>query len=188
MVQRRSKTPNTTGKKIGQRQVSVPPVLFPGEDNETYESLRDAFLADQAPQSAYERSLVDDLINLEWDKFRHRRLRDRLILNAARKEAARALDPASTALGALEGPSADARLKAEAFVGPDPVARQMIVDELREVNREPDEIMALAYRAVSEAASVHERKLAEIEGRRRKLMRDIQDLRASRARVVEPAP
>ena len=187
MVQRRPKTPDTTSKKSPDLQVSAPPVLFRGEDNETYESLRDAFLADLAPQSAYERSLVEDLINLEWEKFRHRRLRDRLILNAARKEAARALDPASTAFGALEGPSADARLKAEAFVGPAPVARQMIVDELREVNREPDEIIALAYQAVSEAVSVHERKLAEIEGRLRRLMRDIQDLRASRAQLVEPA-
>jgi hypothetical protein len=188
MVQRRPRTSETTTKTSTNLQISAPPVLFPGEDEETYESLRDAFLADLAPQSAYERSLVDDLINLEWEKVRHRRLRDRLVLNAARKEVAKVLDPASTAFGALEGPSADARLKAELFVGPDPVERQRVADELRELLREPEEIMALAYRSVSDAVGVHERKLAEIEGRRRKLMRDIQDLRASRAQVVEPAP
>lgn len=187
MAQGKSKSLKTTSVPGGDLQVSVRPVLFPGEDTQTYESLRDALLQDLAPQTAYERVLVEDLINLEWEKVRHRRLRDQLVLNSAREVAAHTFDPELASYLGFEHASPTARQHAAAFVGPDTALRRKAIAVLRDLDKDPAEIMALAYRAVGEAAAVHERKLAEIEGRRRKLMRDCQDLRASRARVVASA-
>lgn len=168
-------------------QISAQPVLFPGEDNETYESVREAFFQDLAPQSMYERTLVDDIVHLEWEKVRHRRLRDALILAVAWAETMTALKQAYSKDEAPERAASKARADADAFVRGNAQEHQQAIKLLRAVRREPDEIMAVAYAQYGDEITRHERKLAEIEMRRRKLFRDYQDLRAAPARVIGQA-
>ena len=60
-------------------------MLFPGEDPIAYEDLRDALLGDLAPGAPYERALAENLVTLEWEAIRHRRMRDTLIKAKARE-------------------------------------------------------------------------------------------------------
>ena len=71
--------------KIGELEDLIPRLmLFPGEDSIAYEDLRDALLGDLAPGAPYERALAENLVTLEWEAIRHRRMRDTLIKAKAR--------------------------------------------------------------------------------------------------------
>jgi hypothetical protein len=56
----------------------VPPLL-PGERYEEYEALRDAIIADIQPQNTIEWLWINDLLELSWEIFRYRRLRQKLL-------------------------------------------------------------------------------------------------------------
>jgi hypothetical protein len=54
--------------------------IFPGEDEVSFEGLRQAFKLDLSPGSPYELALVENLVTLEWEAIRHRNIRDQLVL------------------------------------------------------------------------------------------------------------
>jgi len=71
--------------EIGELEDLIPrPMLFPGENSIAYEDLRDALLGDLAPGAPYEQALAENLVTLEWEAIRHRRMRDTLIKAKAR--------------------------------------------------------------------------------------------------------
>ena len=50
------------------------PMLLPGEEEVDYASLSSALRADLAPQTVFEELIVADIIDLEWEKWRWKRM------------------------------------------------------------------------------------------------------------------
>ena len=76
------KLPKTSAKAAHAEvlQHFLPTQLLPDEDPETHAALRDAILLDLTPGTPYERILAEQLVTLEWEALRHRRMRDSLLL------------------------------------------------------------------------------------------------------------
>jgi len=172
--------------EIGALEDLIPrPMLFPGEDAVAYEDLRDALLVDLAPGAPYERALAENLVTLEWEAIRHRRMRDTLIKAKAR----------DLAVGVFStGVVRDAYHQTEkheqlgsALVGADRKIAAKAAAALKKHDIGLDEIFAKAYSRVSNQLELHEKKLADLETRRRRLRDDYERLRAARARLVEDA-
>lgn len=161
------------------------PMLFADEDPTTYEGLRQAFLADLAPGAPYERALAENLVTLEWEAIRHRRMRDNLIRAKARDLAAGVFDRGK--LMDCFHPSEECEELAAALVGLNPAEAADAVAALEEHGFSLSEVFAEAYTSVSARVELHERKLAELETRRRRLREEYDRLRAARARPIEDA-
>jgi hypothetical protein len=161
-----------------------PPHLFPDEDTTSYEGLRDILMSDLAPQSPYERVLAQNLVDLEWQGLRHRRFRDHLIRASYRNIASEIYDKKSSGLFLQLEPTEEAMNFAFELVSSDPVARGTAEDQLAELEISPTEILAKAYKALSRDLDPHERQLAEIEVRRRRLLEDFDLLKSTRAMSV----
>lgn len=65
-------------------------MLFPGEDQTTYNGLHAAFMSDLSPITPYDTVIVENIVTLEWEAMRHRRIRDDLIRIEYRKHSAEA--------------------------------------------------------------------------------------------------
>jgi hypothetical protein len=173
---------------IGEFEDLIPrPMLFPDEDPIAYEDLRYALLSDLAPGAPYERAIAENLVTLEWEAIRHRRMRDTLI-----KAKARDLAIAFSATGEFqelfrhEYDSEDERLGL-ALVGADRKGAAKAVAALKKHDISIDEIIAKAYSQVADQLELHEKKLAELETRRRRLREDYERLKSARAKLVEDA-
>jgi hypothetical protein len=161
-------------------------MMFPGEDPDTYEGLREALLHDLVPRSPYERLLAENLITLEWEAIRHRRLRDDLIRAKARDLAIGAFETGKAQV--LTRASGEATALGFALVGSDPErAAEATLTLVDKHDLTPGEIMAKAYSQVSLQVEVHEKKLAELEKRRQRLKEEYDRLRAVRPQPIEDA-
>lgn len=161
--------------------------LLPGEDETTYEGLRQAFMADLAPGTPYETTLADNLITLEWEAMRHRRIRDGLLIAEYRDQAMGVFQEGKVGTVSSWDQSEKIQDMAFALVNSDPEIRQSAELELEKYQIEPAEILAKAYRAVAKSLEPHERKLADIEVRRRRLRDEFDRLKAARTRTIEEA-
>ena len=75
------KTPSiSSSKTIELLEGSTRMTFFPGENEEGFDALEQAYIADFSPGTPYETSLVENLVKLEWEADRHRCIRDNLIL------------------------------------------------------------------------------------------------------------
>jgi len=59
--------------------------MFPGEDENSFEDLRHALMLDLNPATPYEATIADNLVSLEWELIRHRKIRDDLVKIEYRK-------------------------------------------------------------------------------------------------------
>lgn len=126
-------------------------------------------------------------MTLEWEIIRHRRMRDTLIKGKARDLAIGALDS-----GKIQEPLSPGEAPKRlgfALVGGNRAggAVEMAVAALDERGFSLEEIFAKAYSAVAGQVEVHEKKLAELEKRRRHLREDYDRLKASRAKLADDA-
>ncbi len=165
-------------------ELDLRPALFGNEDAAMFQAFRSSLLADLAPRSAYEKTLAENLVAIEWEIVRHRQLRDAVVNRAFRESAAKALagkDPADHWTGRTGGLEWDLESK-------DGSERANAEAALDEVRWSRSEIAACAYNHAQRELEPHERKLAELEGRRRRLLDDYGRLQArSRQRAVEDA-
>lgn len=161
--------------------------LFPGENETGYDGLKQAFMADLAPGTPYETSLVQNLITLEWEAVRHREVRDSLILAEYRDQAVLVFDAAEHGDFAGMFPSLSTKNRAFALVDPDRAIREKAEQELADLGIQPSELIAKAYASVAGSVETHERILADTEIRRRRLRDDFDRLKAARAKPVEDA-
>ena len=172
--------------EIGELEDLIPrPMLFPGEDSIAYEDLRDALLGDLAPGAPYERALAENLVTLEWEAIRHRRMRDTLIKAKARDLAVGVFSTGEVE-EAYHHNETHERL-GSALVGADRKSAAKATAALKKHDISLDEIFAKAYSRVSDKLELHERKLADLEIRRRRLREDYDRLKVTRTRLVEEA-
>jgi len=172
--------------KIGELEDLIPRLmLFPGEDSIAYEDLRDALLGDLAPGAPYERALAENLVTLEWEAIRHRRMRDTLIKAKARDLAIGVFSTGE--VGDAFRPDKKDELLGSALVSADRKSAAKAAAALKKHEISLDEIFAKAYSHVSHQLELHEKKLADLETRRRRLRDDYERLKAARAGSVEDA-
>lgn len=169
------------------------PVMLPGESEVDYANLSAALMADLAPKTALEQIVVADIIALEWDRFRYRRLKAARLSHRARElllglQRNEELVPVSTASPSLE----------EKEIGFARAALGEGTDEENGTTRDEalrildvtfdtslDEVLAEAHNLVSDEIGVYDRRLTGMERRRRQLLDDLNRLRSDRATVVE---
>lgn len=161
------------------------PMILPGENPDLYEALRDALLHDLAPRSPYQRILAHNLITLEWEAQRHRRMRDELIRAEMRDIAVGGLE--SGRLGAGYRATPEHKAMGHALVGPDRGRAEAAAQALVARGITLGELAAKAYGLQGEKVEVHEKKLADLETRRRRLREEYDRLGAARQRPVEDA-
>lgn len=149
--------------------------LLPGEDQATFDTLRTALLSDLAPQTPYEHALAENLVGLEWEVLRHRRLQDALLRAEYRQVAAGVFlnGAAERVYRVLVSDNRKARASAEAA--------------LAERGITFDEILAEAYKYPAKDVVPHEQELAEIEVRRRRLREDYDQLTRHRLSLIDEA-
>ncbi len=159
--------------------------LWADEDQGTLEDLRDALLSDLAPGTPYQHALANNLVELEWDKLRHRRMRDALLRAELRKNAMHLLSGEYGVFGpAPDSPEGET---ATDLVGSDPVRRKAAEEQLVESGSSLSELLAQAYQSVMPQMDHHERQIAGVEIRRRKLRHDYDLLKSRQASPVEDA-
>lgn len=159
------------------------PTLLGDEDPALFETFRAGLMVDLEPRTAYQRTLAENLVAIEWEALRHRRLRDALV-------AAAFPGKAKTALWSIaQGRSlSEAETLAHALAhGPQDV-RALALAALEETRTTTTGLVAEAYGAAAFKTEPHERKLAELETRRRRMLDDYERLQAlPKRRAVEDA-
>jgi hypothetical protein len=165
----------------------LPTQLLPDEDPETHAALRDAILLDLTPGTPYERILAEQLVTLEWEALRHRRMRDSLLLAEYRDQSVGVFQ--NREVGRIVSHRRIERANEMAFdlVSTNKDRRTEAMQALEDAQITPSEIVAKAYTALAKDLQPHERHIAAIEGRRRKLRGDFERLKAGRARPIEEA-
>lgn len=162
--------------------------LLPGEDDATFEDLRQALLGELAPSTPYQTAIAENIIALEWETHRHRALRDNLIRSRFREVAQETRDGRTNEFNlGFGGASQDAMDFAVALMSPTAADTTEARNWLAQNNMTVEEIVAVAYQKAGPALDPHERKLAELETRRRRLRQDYDQLKATRARPVRDA-
>jgi hypothetical protein len=177
--------------------------LLPDEDPTTFAEFRDALLEELAPRSAYQKCLAMNLVGIEWDIGRNRRLLAAAIRDAFRRYAAfiaaremmGLADLSSDAAGDMEEAAedaydeADAEYYAERFASDLTDRKPKALAELAETGVSRSEIAAAAQRNRATAVAYHEDRIAELERRRRALLSDYETLKSRRlaAEAIEDA-
>lgn len=162
--------------------------LLPGEIEADLEDLREAFLSELAPTTPYETAIAENIIALEWETHRYRGLRDNLIRSSIREFAigTRESGKVERSLG-FGSSSEEGEAFADALMSPTQDDAAEANAWLADYNINIGEIVAAAYQQVSRALDPHERKLAELETRRRRLRQDYDQLKGARAHPIADA-
>lgn len=160
------------------------PVFLPDEDPLAYDALQGAMMRELSPGTTYETVLATDLVILEWEAIRHRRMRANLI-NAG------FIDVVSDRLDQPRfkhsEPSENAFETARALAGDDEALRSRAEEQLRERGWSVSEFVARGYEKALAAIEAHESREVEIENRRRRLREEFDRLKALRKRQCDAA-
>lgn len=166
---------------VGEELLSLIPGIsvLPDEDPLLLEDVRSAFLKEFAPGTPYERALVEDLISLEWEIQRERRLRDVSIITKFREVAVGTF--AKRELSDLTwSAKREDRADAKALTGADMEARARAEARLSEIGFTRQELVADTYRRLAKQVEAHNRTLADLERRRDRLREQFDRLKAAR--------
>ena len=179
---------------------------LPGQATSAFAPFKEGLLQALAPATPYEAVIAENLIALEWELMQHRRMRDRVL---AGEVAEKIVEAYLHARHARHEEELDAEWDAWIAAGKDeddfqdrPFDPGAACEEgkalaARAVARDPEivaaaeaEIAALGmdvlallaeiYVGMSNASRFHDKKIAELEGRRREVKRDLDALQAAR--------
>jgi len=158
---------------------------LPDEDPILLEDLREAFLAELAPATAYETSLAEQLVGLEWEGQRLRRLRDDLLLQEYSYQSVGVFEYGKITREPVLGKSDQTKRLSKALISSDPELRREA--ELALVAHEvtPTQILAKAWQQRVDELERFETQLTQLETRRRRLRADYDQLVALRRRRVQ---
>lgn len=163
------------------------PHILPDESKDDFDDLRLSLLGDLAPKTAYQSLVAEQLVQLEWDLLRFRRLRDSLLKSEFVELAMGVFQEKKIDKILIGTPQKDAIEPARDLVSSDPVRRQSALEKLSETGIQPQEIMARAYQALAKDLEPFERQIAETEPRRSKLREMYDRLQDSSALAIDEA-
>ena len=156
--------------------------LLPDEDVDEFKRFSDAILQELAPQGTYQRHLATNLVHIEWDQQRHRRL-----LAAVLPTEFRALSVGVAELGVPGRASSLFTLRSHFDLGRSLLAHEAEGEEvLRKAGVTRSEITAAALLARRETVAYHEARIGDLERRRRQLLADYDRYRARKLLVDDP--
>jgi len=174
------KSMHTRHSPVSQRQLFLDPIpragIWPDEDPEALESLREAFRLDLNPGTPYENSLVEQIVALEWEIHRARRLRDSLLFSAVKVAADRALANSSVE---WEEENAPALITQDLF-GEDQVARKTAIEELSDIGVTLTGLTTQSYQSQADDIQFFDYKIGELERRKRRQREDFDNLKKTR--------
>jgi hypothetical protein len=192
--------------KPSARPITLPPLdlsgldyLLPDEDPATFTEFRDALLEELAPRSAYQKCVAMNLVGIEWDIGRNRRLLAAALRDAFRRHATSVAERELAGRAYLSSDAADGRedaydedyaeYYAELFASDLTDRKPKALAELAQTGVSRSEIAAAAQRNRATAVAYHEDRIAELERRRRALLADYETLKSRRlaADAIEDA-
>lgn len=146
--------------------------LLPDEDQAEYRQFRDALIGELAPRGVYQRHLAANLVDIEWDIQRHRRLLAATLRSEFARQAGGIAESGRPGLPMLIPGLGDDVSFGKRLLSNEPEAQA----ELRALQVSMSEITAAAANAVSEIIGYHETRIADLEHRRRRLLADYERL------------
>lgn len=179
---------------------------MPGPSADAFPAFESALLRSLAPATPYEAVIAENLIAIEWELLQHRRMRDRAVASRVEEkiveagvEACKArheadLDRAWDAWIAdgnaeddfeewpFDSPAAtrEATDLAARAVARDPETVAAAETEIAALGMDLLALLAAVHPAQGQAGRYHDQKIAELEGRRREVKRDLDALQAAR--------
>lgn len=178
-----------------------------GEDPGSFPGFREGMMRSLIPFTPYECVIAENLIAIEWELLQHRCMREASLRNqilsvvydaAKRSQRIRheaAVDAAFEKFIEAGGDEDDwedpfefdaaaaeafAEELAEQAISPDPELQAKARDRILELGLDPVRLMSDAYRDGQLPASDHDRKIQELERRRREVKRDYDALQKTR--------
>ena len=169
-----------TSRPLVGSKVEMGAHVLPDEDPKVFSELQASLLEELSPQTALERILANDIINIVWDIDRHRRLMSASIRTAFFEQAegvfvngkpgrAASLysnDGRDLFLERIRSSDDNKRAKAEAIL------------DMKSVSKA--EIAAAAFISRESPVAYHEARIADLERRRRHLMNEYVRLQEKR--------
>jgi hypothetical protein len=175
----------STGKMTAAEEVVLQGYLLPDESNEDYQQLVAQTLNEFAPRTPYQRRLVINLAQIEWELIRHRRLLAATVRTGFREQAfATGKHKAPGHEPAFLETTYDASGLSQDLLSDSPEDRHRGEERLAKLQVTRSEITAAAYRFASDQVSWHENRISDLERRRRTLLNDLKALLDSK----EPPP
>jgi hypothetical protein len=150
--------------------------LLPDEDVVAYKALRDSLLEEFGPMGAYQLSLAMNLVAIEWDIARHRRLMAATLREEFRRQSLGVRDYGAP------GKSQSFVTRSDDFsFGRGILAGSRdTIPVLAKSGVTLSEITAAAMSSRLDAVGYHEGRIADLERRRRSLKDDYERLKAKR--------
>ena len=155
---------------------------LPDEDSILLADLREAFLAELRPSTAYEMSLAEQLVGFEWETQRLRRLRDDLLLQEYSYQSVGVFELGEIGREPILGKSEETKRLSKSLISSDPEARREAEQALVPHEVTPTQILTRAWQQRMDELERFETQLANLETRRRRLRADYDQLVAMRRR------
>jgi hypothetical protein len=173
--------------------------LLPDESQEEYDALCKALMEVFSPETAYERLMAQNLVQIEWELKRHRRL----IASHVAIESAAAVGTDKSGAdrmlwkmrpeiygeedeGQEDGQDQKGVDPAEALMSFDPTRWMVVNTSLKREGGSLRAVVAEAYRARIADIQYHEFRIADLERRRRSLLQDYRRLQDTRPQSKLP--
>ena len=156
--------------------------LLPDEDAQEFALFSDAILQELVPVGSYQRHLAVNLVHVEWDILRHRRL-----LAAVLRTEFRRMSEGVEERGVPGHASMAFRRHANFQLGKSLLIHDAKAEEvLNKTGVLRSEITAAAMAARSETVAYHEARIADLERRRRQLLADLDRMKARKSLPEDP--
>lgn len=150
--------------------------LLPDEDVEAFKAFRDSLLEEFAPEGAYQSILAMNLVAIEWDIARHRRLMAATLREEFRRQARDVRQRGAPGKSLPHLTSADDLSFGRAILE----GSRDTIPVLAKSGVTLSEITAAALSSRLENVAYHEGRFADLERRRRSLREDYERLKARR--------
>lgn len=167
-----SARPTHKTKSLGQAGLDC---LLPDEDPDEFIALRDGLVAELAPVTEYQRCLAINLVMVEWEIQRHRRLMAAAIRDEFRKSAGALPTPDAPPFKILSDDWAETQLGRDLLAGD-----RRALAELKKLGVTLPELSASAFANRFTTVAYHEGRIADLEKRRRSLRPEYEALKAKR--------
>ena len=156
--------------------------LLPDEDAEEFAQFSDAILKELSPAGSLQCHMAVNLVHVEWDILRHRRL-----LAAVLRTEFRRMSEGVEEKGVPGHASMSFRRHADFQLGKSLLMHDSKAEEtLNKTGVLRSEITAAAMAGRSETVAYHEARIADLERRRRQLLADFDRMKARKSLPEDP--
>jgi hypothetical protein len=154
--------------------------LLPDEDADEYRALQRELLAELVPRGAFQQRIAQNLVDVEWDVLRHRRLMAALLRSEFRTQAAGVEEYGAPGRRSIALNERREFEHGRLLLAGNATAVAKMVHE--GVTR--SEIAAAAMLKRADAVAYHETRIADLERRRRLLLADLERLQTRPVRAL----